>query len=39
MCRAVPDHGSKVAIIDECGHIPQVAQLDQTATAVDGFLG
>ena len=31
--------GSKVAVIDECGHIPQVEQLEQTATVVDGFLG
>jgi pimeloyl-ACP methyl ester carboxylesterase len=31
--------GSKVAVIDDCGHIPQVEQLEQTATVVDGFLG
>jgi len=30
---------SKVAVIDECGHIPQVEQLEQTAAVVDGFLG
>lgn len=30
---------SKVAVIDDCGHIPQVEQLEQTAAVVDGFLG
>ena len=29
---------SKVAVIDDCGHIPQVEQLEQTAAVVDGFL-
>jgi pimeloyl-ACP methyl ester carboxylesterase len=31
--------GSKVAIIDDCGHIPQVEKYDQTVHAVDEFLG
>jgi pimeloyl-ACP methyl ester carboxylesterase len=31
--------GSKVALIDDCGHIPQVEQYEQTVTAVDEFLG
>ena len=31
--------GSKVAIIDDCGHIPQVEKYDQTVQAVDKFLG
>jgi pimeloyl-ACP methyl ester carboxylesterase len=30
---------SKVAIFDDCGHIPQVEQYELTATTVDGFLG
>ncbi|MQA82831.1 MAG: alpha/beta fold hydrolase [Streptosporangiales bacterium] len=28
----------KVAVIDNCGHIPQVEQLEQTAAVIDGFL-
>jgi pimeloyl-ACP methyl ester carboxylesterase len=31
--------GSKVAIIDNCGHIPQVEKYDETVQAVDEFLG
>ncbi|WP_328324786.1 alpha/beta hydrolase [Kribbella sp. NBC_00382] len=31
--------GSKVAIIDDCGHIPQVEKYADTVTAVDEFLG
>lgn len=30
---------SQAVIIDSCGHIPQVEQLDQTITAVEKFLG
>jgi pimeloyl-ACP methyl ester carboxylesterase len=30
---------SKVAVIDDCGHFPQVEQFEQTAAVVDGFLG
>jgi hypothetical protein len=28
----------KATVIDNCGHIPQVAQLQETLTAVRGFL-
>jgi pimeloyl-ACP methyl ester carboxylesterase len=31
--------GSKVAIFDDCGHIPQVEKYDLTVGAVDDFLG
>ena len=31
--------GSKVAIVDDCGHIPQVEKYDQTVQAADEFLG
>jgi pimeloyl-ACP methyl ester carboxylesterase len=31
--------GSKVAIFDDCGHIPQVEKYDLTVHAVDEFLG
>jgi pimeloyl-ACP methyl ester carboxylesterase len=31
--------GSKVAIVDDCGHIPQVEQYDETVQAVGEFLG
>jgi pimeloyl-ACP methyl ester carboxylesterase len=31
--------GSKVVVIDDCGHIPQVEQYEQTVAVVDGFLG
>jgi pimeloyl-ACP methyl ester carboxylesterase len=31
--------GSKVAIFDDCGHIPQVEKYDLTVGAVDEFLG
>jgi len=31
--------GSKVAIFDDCGHIPQVEKYDDTVRAVDEFLG
>jgi pimeloyl-ACP methyl ester carboxylesterase len=30
---------SKVALIDNCGHLPQVEQFTQTAAVVDDFLG
>ena len=30
--------GSKVAIFDNCGHIPQVEKYDETVKAVDEFL-
>ncbi|HEX6521525.1 MAG TPA: alpha/beta hydrolase [Streptosporangiaceae bacterium] len=29
---------SKVALIDDCGHVPHVEQFEQTAAAVDDFL-
>lgn len=29
---------SRVVIIDDCGHIPQVEKFDETVTAVDAFL-
>jgi len=31
--------GSKVAIFDDCGHIPQVEKYEDTVRAVDDFLG
>jgi pimeloyl-ACP methyl ester carboxylesterase len=30
---------SKVAVIDDCGHLPQVERFEETAAVVDGFLG
>ncbi|WP_018348356.1 alpha/beta fold hydrolase [Longispora albida] len=30
--------GSKVALVDECGHLPQVEKYKETAAAVDEFL-
>jgi pimeloyl-ACP methyl ester carboxylesterase len=33
---AIP--GSKVAVLDNCGHVPQYEQFEQAAGVVDGFL-
>ena len=30
---------NQAVVIDDCGHIPQVEKLDETAAAVDAFLG
>ena len=30
--------GSRVEILDDCGHVPQVEQLERTWTAIGGFL-